>query len=84
MPSTRREFPLTDEMKQLLNVTGLYAEGKTLFLDNAKAKPIECRYIADDSEKTIKGLRQALIDIHEFDEKSIDKFARLFFFYCLS
>jgi len=78
MPSTTREFPLTDEMKRLLNVTRAYAEGKTLFLDNAKAKPIECPYIADDPEKTVNGLRQTLIDTHEFDENHIDKFVRLF------
>jgi hypothetical protein len=74
MPSTTREFPLTEEMKQLLNVTRMYAKGKTLFLDNAKAKPISCPYIADDSERTVNGLKQALIDIREFEEKSIDKF----------
>ena len=56
----------------------MYAKGETLFLDNAKAKPIECPYIADDPEKTVNGLRQALIDIHEFDEKRVDKFTKLF------
>jgi len=72
MPSRTRKLPLSDEMKQLLNVTEAYIEGKTLFLDNAKAKPIEAPYIADDPERTVNGVRQVLIDTHEFDERLAD------------
>jgi hypothetical protein len=77
MPSTTREFPLTDEMKRLLNITRVHAEDKTLFVENAKAEPITCPY-AGELSTTLDGLKQALIKTGEFDEASIDKFIRLF------
>jgi hypothetical protein len=73
MPSTTREFPLTDEMKQLLKVTRMYATDNTLFVENARSEPVTCPY-TPELFTTINGLKQALIDTHEFEEKSIDKF----------
>lgn len=77
MPSTTREFPLTDEMKQLLNITRIYVKGKDLYVENARSEPITCLYTGD-LNTTGDGLKQALVKAGEFDEKSIDKFIRLF------
>ncbi|MGB6529291.1 MAG: hypothetical protein WBF33_14385 [Candidatus Nitrosopolaris sp.] len=67
MLSTTREFPLTDEMKRLLNITRVHAEGKTLFVENAQAEPITCPYTGELST-TLDGLKQALID-NRFEDK---------------
>jgi hypothetical protein len=76
MPSTTREFPLSEEMKRLLNVNGAYVKGNTLFVTRTKLEPITCLYTGDPIT-TLEGLKQALIKSGEFDEKSIDKFLRL-------
>jgi hypothetical protein len=77
MSSTTREFPLSEEMKQLLNITRIHAIGKTLFVENAKAESITCPYTGE-SFTTIKGLKKALVETGEYDDSSIDKFTRLF------
>jgi hypothetical protein len=77
MPSTTREFHLSDEMKGLLNVTRAHVEGNVLFVENAKVEPVTCLY-TDELISTVDALKQALTKTNEFDEKSIDKFLRLF------
>jgi hypothetical protein len=77
MPSTRREFRLPDEMKNLLGISRIYVEGKVLFVENAKVEPITCLYTGE-LISTFDALRQTLTEKDEFDEKWIDKFLRLF------
>jgi hypothetical protein len=67
------EFPITDEIRGL-GFSRVCTMGKTLLVYNAKMDPIQCQYYKDDSIKTIKMLRKALVDTHEFDIKVIDKF----------
>jgi len=76
MSSTRRVFPLSDEMKNQ-GITRIYVKGKTLFVENARAKPVTCLYTADIITTT-DGLKQALVKTGEYDEKTIDKIIRLF------
>ncbi|MFY9871682.1 MAG: hypothetical protein WAK17_18365, partial [Candidatus Nitrosopolaris sp.] len=77
MPSTTREFPLSDEMKRLLNVSRAYVKGETLFVTRSKLEPITCLYTGE-LNSTVDALKQALTKTGEFDEASIDKFIRLF------
>jgi hypothetical protein len=76
MSSTTREFPLSEEIKQSLKITRIYAEGKTLFVENRRSEPITCPYTGE-LNSTVDGLKQALVKTGEFDEKSIDEFLRL-------
>ncbi len=76
MPSTRREFPPSDEVKNL-GIGGIYVEDKILFVENAKLEPIKCLYTGQ-LITTADGLKQALTKTGEFDEEWIDKFLRLF------
>jgi len=75
MPSTIREFPLTDEMMQLVGgqITRIYAKGTTSYVTTARSKLIICLY-TDKLFTTMSAIKQALIATHEFEEKSIDKF----------
>ncbi|MFZ0510541.1 MAG: hypothetical protein WAM14_02945 [Candidatus Nitrosopolaris sp.] len=75
MSSITREFPLSDEMKRLLNVTRVYVKGKTLFVENRRSEPITCPYTGE-LVTTTEELKQALIDTHEFEDKLIDKLIR--------
>jgi hypothetical protein len=60
MPSTRREFPLSDKIKQLLNITGMYVKGKVLYLEKARSKPITCLYTGE-LVTTSNALKEALV-----------------------
>jgi hypothetical protein len=75
LTSTIREFPLTDEIIQLLGgkIIRIYAKGMTLYVVNARSELIICSY-TDELFTTMSGLKQALIATHEFEQKSIDKF----------
>ena len=65
-----REFPLSDDIKDL-GFSRIYVVDKTLFVCGLKTK-IQCRYYKSGLEKTMKGLKQALVD-SEFDKETIDK-----------
>jgi hypothetical protein len=75
MPSTLREFPLTDEMIQLVGgqIIRIYAKGTTLYVVNARSELITSSYTGG-LFTTMSALKQALIATHEFEEKFIDKF----------
>jgi hypothetical protein len=71
--SIGREFPITDEIKNL-GFSKVCTIGKTLFIYNAKVEPIHCQYYKDDLPKTMNKLKKALSDSHEFDNIKIEKF----------
>lgn len=59
---TRREFHLTEEMKELLPISRVIREDQKMFLNNGNTDPIEVPYFVNDIPKTINGLNQILID----------------------
>ena len=73
MTRGHREFPITDEMKQL-GFSRVYVMGKNLLICNSSdLAEIQCPYYRSDLQKTIKGLKDAL-ECGHFDDKTIEKF----------
>ena len=69
-----REFPITDEMKQL-GFSRVYTMGKNLFVCNTSdSAEIQCPYYRNDLQKTMKGLKKALLEYGHSDDKTIEKF----------
>ena len=69
-----REFPITDEIKQL-GFSRVYTMGKNLLVSNSSdLAEIQSPYYKNDLQKTMKGLKDALLECGHFDDKTIDKF----------
>lgn len=69
-----REFTITDEMKQL-GFSRVYTMGKDLLICNSSdSTEIRCPYYRNDLQKTMKGLKDALLECGHFDDKTIEKF----------
>jgi hypothetical protein len=56
--SSTREFPLNDEMTQLLKVTRIHAIDKTLFVENAKAEPAVSQFRQQNEQNILSGIIQ--------------------------
>ena len=74
---TRREFHLTEEMKELLPISRVLCKDQKMFLYNGKAKPTEVQYFANDPLKTVNRLKQVLIDSLECTEEIAGKWCML-------
>jgi predicted transcriptional regulator len=68
-----RELEITDEIRQL-GVSRICVVGKNLLVYNARKEPSYCQYDKDDLTKTLNRLKKALVDSHEFDKETIEKF----------
>jgi predicted transcriptional regulator len=70
--SRRREFQITDEIRQL-GVSGVSVLGQTLLVYNSRSEPIHCNYDKNDLSKTINRLRKAFNKATIFDKETVEK-----------